>query len=66
MKSDSTVRKHLKALRRDCIEQEHDVVLSRVAYAIECAILWSREDTVRWDTPSQLAALTAYYIDRKV
>lgn len=47
MKSDSTIRRHLRQLRK-LIDSTDDPALGRMAYAIECAVRWSREDVVGW------------------
>jgi len=47
MKSYSTIRRHLRDLRRG-IDQSTDPVFLRIAYAMECAVRWAREDTVDW------------------
>jgi hypothetical protein len=55
MKSDAIVKRHLRALRRLIDDDDTDVMTRRIAYEIECAIRWAREDTVKWETPVESA-----------
>lgn len=56
MKCDRTIKKHLKELRTLIDDDATDVVTRRVAYEVECAIRWAREDTVGWETPVESVA----------
>lgn len=47
VKSDSTIRRNLRALRKIC-ETSKDPIESRMAQAMESAIRWAREDTRGW------------------
>lgn len=66
MKSDATIRRRLKELRAECIDGQADPVLMRIAYAMECAIRWAREDTVGWETPANEARLLAEMLHREI
>lgn len=57
-----TIKKHLKQLRAECIEQTDDLVLKRVAYEMECAIRRVTERTVGWPSLSDLARGAAHLI----
>lgn len=48
MKSERTVKRHLRELRRECIDGPNDVIGRRIAYAMEVAVRWAREDTRGW------------------
>ena len=50
MKAESTVRQHLRALRK-VIENDSDPLVRALAYEIETAIRWAREDVVGWSDP---------------
>jgi hypothetical protein len=62
MKHERTIQKALKQLRAECIEQTHDPLLARVAYAMETAIQWARTDTRGWLSPAQEARVMAQLI----
>ena len=47
MKSKSTIRRNLKELR-SLIDSSNDLILRRIAYAMEHAVRWATEDTVGW------------------
>jgi hypothetical protein len=55
MPADSTVKRQLASLRR-VINHSPDAVASRIAYAMEVAILWARTETCGW-TPMAEEAL---------
>lgn len=55
MKAASTVRKYQRELRRLIEEDSTDVITKRIAYEIEQAIRWAREDVVGWRSPVQSA-----------
>ncbi len=55
MKSDATIRKHLRQLRAYIDADATPVMERRIAYEVECAIRWAREDTVKWETPVESA-----------
>ena len=50
MKAQSTVRRHVRALRR-VIENDSDPLVRALGYEIETAIRWAREDVVGWSDP---------------
>lgn len=51
MKADSTVRKELRRLRQVIDSPDTDNLTKRVAYEVEQAIRWAREDVVGWPSP---------------
>jgi hypothetical protein len=52
MKADRTVQRELRQLRR-YIDAHPMTVESKVAYVMECAIRWAREDGIRgWPPPT--------------
>jgi hypothetical protein len=56
MKAQSTVRKSLGSVRRLIEDPDTDVITKRMAYEIECAIRWAREDGIKgWPSPAQMA-----------
>lgn len=61
MKADSTVRKHLQALRRLINDPSTDLVTRQVAYEWEFAIRWARED-VSWPPPTRMAVTAAKFL----
>lgn len=50
MKAESTVQREVRRLRR-YIDAHPMTVESKVAYIMECAIRWAREDTRGWSAP---------------
>lgn len=62
MKADSTIRRELAALRRECIEGSTDPVERRVAQAIETAVRWARHDVRGWPSLRDEARLMARFI----
>lgn len=48
MKADATIRRHLRELRRECIDAQNDIIEKRIAYAMEVAVRWAREDVRGW------------------
>jgi hypothetical protein len=48
-KSKSVIRNGLRELRK-FIDKDGDALEVRIAYAMECAILWVLEDTKDWGT----------------
>lgn len=58
MKSPSTIKRHLKQLREEVIDDDDDIA-SRVAYAIETAVRWATENTSGWETLVDQAKGTA-------
>ena len=64
MKSERTIHQHLRALRRVIEDESTDLVTCRIAYEIETAIRWAREDTVGWPRPVQMARDAAHRLKR--
>lgn len=56
--SERTIKRRLKELR-DVIDNNPDPCVQRIAYAMETAIRWAREDTVGWTPPAEDAKLLA-------
>lgn len=66
MKADRTVKKELKALRDLIDSPDTDNLTKRVAYEIEQAIRWAREDVVGWPRPLASAVGGANLIREEV
>lgn len=61
------IRRELKTLRAECIEQDADVVLKRIAYEMECAVRYAIEDGIRnWPSLTQLARDGALSLKREL
>jgi hypothetical protein len=55
MKADRTVKRELRRLRH-YINANPGTLEARIAYEVECAIRWAREDGIRgWPSPLDLA-----------
>jgi len=61
-----TIRKHLKRLRAECIDNEQDVVVKRIAYEMECAIRRVTERTVGWPSLPELARQAAQMLKNEL
>ena len=48
--SERTIKRRLKELRR-LVDTSKDPAEQRIAYGMECAIRWAREETVGWEPP---------------
>jgi hypothetical protein len=48
--SERTIKRRLKELRK-LIDASKDPAERRIAYGMECAIRWAREETVGWEAP---------------
>ena len=48
--SERTIKRRLKELRK-MIDTSKDPSEQRIAYGMECAIRWAREETVGWEAP---------------
>lgn len=55
MKADSTVKRELRRLRQTIESPDTDNLTKCVAWEIEQAIRWAREDVRGWATPSESA-----------
>jgi hypothetical protein len=52
MKTEQTIRRHIRELRQFIDNQENDALTIRVAYIVECVLLGEVEKgTVGWPTP---------------
>ena len=65
MKHKTTIRKHLKELRK-LIDETPDPVLKRIAYTMETAVRWATEDTVGWNGLQQEAEEAAYLLKEEM
>lgn len=45
--SQAEIKKQLKQLRK-FIEDSEDMVATRIAYSVECAVKWATESTADW------------------
>lgn len=67
MKADSTVRKELRRLRQAIDSPDTDNLTKRVAYEVEQAIRWAREDAIKgWPTPLTMATGAANLIRQEI
>lgn len=66
MKSERIVKTELKALRGLIDSTDTDNLTKRVAYEIECAIRWAREDVTDWPDRVYAAANCARLIREEV
>lgn len=64
MKSQSTINRHLRELR-ELINTTPDPVIARVAYAMEFAVRWARQDVVSWPSLVEEAAIEAQLLRRE-
>lgn len=55
MKSKAVVNRELRRLRKAIDGTELSIAERRIAYAIECAILWATTETVGWSRPLETA-----------
>jgi hypothetical protein len=58
LKSPATIKSNLRQLRKEVIES-NDVLASRIAYAMECAVRWATERTVGWPSLAEQARIEA-------
>lgn len=56
MKADSTVKKELRRLRAFIDSPGEDELAKRIAWEVEHAIRWAREDVKGWPNPLASAA----------
>ena len=52
MRADSTIKKELRRLRVLIDDPDTDSVTQRVAWEVEHAIRWAREDVKGWPSPT--------------
>lgn len=64
MKAASTIRKHQRELRALIEDESTDLLTKRIAYEIDLAIRWAREDVVGWPSPAQQAKEAAALLRR--
>lgn len=65
-KSPSTVKKHLRELRKLIDESGDDLILQRIAYEIETAVRWATEDVVDWPGLAQQAKDAAHMLKNEI
>jgi hypothetical protein len=65
LKSPATIKRQLEQLRTAVIESD-DVVASRIAYAMECAVRWAREKTVGWPSLADQARIEAKFLRKEL
>lgn len=63
--SGRTIKRRLKELR-ELIDNSSDPAEQRIAYAMETAIRWAREDTVGWTPPAEDAKLLAKFLHQEL
>lgn len=61
-----TVKRHLKALRAECIDGVDDPILRRVAYAMETAVIRCTRKTVGWPSLIEEANLIASLLRKEM
>ena len=66
MKSPTTIRRHKKRLRAECIDNVRDPILRRVAYAMETAVTWATTDTVGWPSLAEEARALAEILRKEL
>lgn len=66
MKAERTIKKELKALRELIDSPDTDNLTKRVAWEIEQAIRWAREDVKQWPRPVESAVSCANLISQEV
>lgn len=66
MKADSTVQKELRRLRQMIDDPATDRLTKRVAWEVEQAIRWAREDVKSWPAPVSSAVSSANLIREEV
>jgi hypothetical protein len=64
-KSQSTIKRHLKQLRKQEIESD-DPIAFRIAYAMEQAVRWATEATVGWPGLAEQARIEAGLLRREL
>jgi len=63
--SQRTIKRRLKELRT-LIDTNKDPAVTRIAYAMECAIRWATLDTVGWEPPAATAIELAGILRREL
>lgn len=66
MKAERTVKKELRALRQLIDSPDTDNLTKRVAWEVEQAIRWAREDVKDWPRPIESAMSGANLIREEV
>src|SRR5262245_5727125 len=64
-KSPVTIKRNLRQLRKEIIDSD-DIIASRIAYAMECAVRWVTEETVGWGTLATNARAEADLLRREL
>lgn len=66
MKAERTVKRELRRLRQTIDSPDTDSLTKRVAWEVEQAIRWAREDVKDWPTPTESAFSCANLIREEV
>ena len=61
--SKKTIEREIKKLRT-IIDTDGDPAVTRIAYAVECALRWSIKDTKDWLPPSEDVFLEAQLLNK--
>lgn len=65
LKSQATIKRHLKQLREQVINSS-DPVEERIAYAMETAVRWAIEPTLGWPGLAEQARIEAELLRREL
>jgi hypothetical protein len=65
MKSDSTLRRHERALRR-LIDESPDPAVQRIAQGMETVLRWARMETSGWGSMAEEAELLAVFLRKEL
>lgn len=66
MKADSTVRKELRQLRQIIDAQDTDNLTKRIAWEVEHAIRWARQNVKDWPSPTSSVVSGANLIREEI
>ena len=66
MKADSTINRELRALRHYIDSPDADPLTARIAWEVEQAIRWARQDVKAWPRPLDSAAGCANLIRQEM
>jgi len=65
MKAYSTIRKHVRELRK-LVDTHPDPIVRRVAYESETLLRWAAKDVEGWESPARSAQSTAAIIRQEM
>lgn len=60
------IKNELKALRVECIDNQSNIVLKRIAYEMECAVRYATERTVGWPDMVSMAHAGAQLLQQEL